>query len=356
MLLELERAGGRLTTMQARRQEDGAAPLVGSSEAIRRLRDRIEKIAATDFTILIEGESGTGKELVARQIHELSRRRRGPFVAVNCAALVETLLEAELFGIEDRTATGVRGRRGKFEHAHEGTLFLDEVSDLSPAAQAKLLRAIQDLAIERVGASTFRQIDTRIVVATNRPLAGLVADGRFRLDLYYRLHGVEVHVPPLRDRRGDVAELAHYFLERHRGVRTLQLSEAAVDALVAYHWPGNVRELQRVMERAIALAGSDTLQIDDLPPDLLGGYEDILLPSLKRGDTMREWGSRYARLVLERCQNNKRRACRELGISYHTLCGYLRSRPRPSHGPPARAYAPAEPVVSADRGHDGTVE
>jgi len=253
---------------------------------------------------------------VARQIHELSRRRRGPFVAVNCAAIVETLLEAELFGIEDRTATGVRGRRGKFEHAHEGTLFLDEVSDLSSAAQAKLLRAIQDLAIERVGGYGTRRVDTRIVVATNKPLGGLVADGRFRMDLYYRLHGVEVQVPPLRDRREDILELAQYFLDTHRGLRMLRLSEGAIDALRAYNWPGNVRELERVMERAVALAGSDRLEIDDLPPALLGGYADAILPSLGGRDSMREWGSRYARLVLERCHNNKRRACRELGISY----------------------------------------
>jgi transcriptional regulator with PAS, ATPase and Fis domain len=259
----------------------------------------------------------------------LSRRRRGPFVAVNCAAIVETLLEAELFGIEDRTATGVRGRRGKFEHAHEGTLFLDEVSDLSAAAQAKLLRAIQDFSIERVGGFGARRVNTRIVVATNRPLAGLVEDGRFRMDLYYRLIGVEVQVPPLRERRGDVVELAQYFLERHRGFRTLQLSQAAVDALLAYQWPGNVRELERVIERAVALAGSDRLEVDDLPPALLTGYEDIILPSIRRQDTMREWAGRYARLVLERCHNNKRRACRELGISYHTLQAHLRYGARP---------------------------
>jgi transcriptional regulator with PAS, ATPase and Fis domain len=149
------------------------------------------------------------------------------------------------------------------------------------------------------------------------------------MDLFYRLHGVEVQVPPLRDRRGDVVELAQYFLERHRGLRSLRLSEAAVDALLAYRWPGNVRELERVMERAIALAGSDLLEVNDLPPALLGGYEDIILPSLRRQDTMREWAGRYARLVLERCENNKRRACRELGISYHTLQAYLRTRTRP---------------------------
>jgi transcriptional regulator with PAS, ATPase and Fis domain len=281
---------------------------------------------------LIEGESGTGKELVARQIHERSRRRKGPFVAVNCAAIVETLLEAELFGIEDRTATGVRGRRGKFEHAHDGTLFLDEVSDLSQAAQAKLLRAIQDLSVERVGGCTSRRVDTRIVVATNRPLAGLVEGGRFRLDLYYRLNGIDVQVPPLRDRREDIVELSRHFLERHRAFRPLSLSIAATDALLAYDWPGNVRELERVIERAVALAGSTLLELDDLPPALLDGYVEVVLPSLRSGASMRAWGSRYARLVLERCRNNKRRTCRELGISYHTLQSYLRFQPEKAGG------------------------
>ena len=163
---------------------DGAAPLIGSTAVMESLRERIGRVALTDFTVLIEGESGTGKELVAHQVHELSQRRAGPFVAVNCAAVVETLLEAELFGIEERTATGVRGRRGKFEHADTGTLFLDEVSDLALSAQAKLLRAIQDLAVERVGGTSTRRIDTRIVVATNRPLSELVARGLFRADLY----------------------------------------------------------------------------------------------------------------------------------------------------------------------------
>jgi transcriptional regulator with PAS, ATPase and Fis domain len=327
LLLEMERANGRWPLASARSGGDGAAPLLGSSAAIRGVRDRIERVAATDFTVLIEGESGTGKELVARQIHELSRRRKAPFVAVNCAAIVETLIEAELFGIEERTATGVRGRRGKFEHAHEGTLFLDEVSDLSPSAQAKLLRAIQDLSIERVGGSGARRVDTRIVVASNRSLASLVEQGRFRPDLYYRLNGIDIQVPPLRYRKDDVIELARYFLERHRTFRPLSLSVAATDALLAYDWPGNVRELERVIERAVALAGGPFLELDDLPPALLGGYADVLLPALRARSTMRAWGSRYARLVLERCSNNKRQACRQLGISYHTLQGYLRMRP-----------------------------
>ena len=245
---------------------------------------------------------------------------------MNCAAIVETLLEAELFGIEDRTATGVRGRRGKFEHAHEGTLFLDEVSDLSSTAQAKLLRAIQDLSIERVGGCGARRVDTRVIVATNRPLFELVTLGRFRTDLYYRLNGVDVPVPPLRHRREDIVELAEYFLDRYRIVRALTLSEAARDALIAYDWPGNVRELERVMERAVALAGSERLELDDLPSGVVAGYVEVLMPSVREREGMRTWASRYARLVLERCGNNKRRACRELGISYHTLQAHLRYR------------------------------
>ena len=306
---------------------DGAVPLIGSSVAMRGLRERIERVAATDFTVLVEGESGTGKELVARHVHDLSRRAAGPFVAINCAALVETLLEAELFGIEDRTATGVRGWRGKFEHADGGTLFLDEVSDLSMSAQAKLLRAIQDLAVERVGGCGARRVDTRIVVATNRSLAELVERGLFRQDLFYRLCGVEILVPPLRTRREDILELATYFLARHRAVRRLELTPAAADALLLYDWPGNIRELERIIEGIVALAHDDHIDLDDLPPAIRGEYADVLLPSLTRGESMRSWGSRYARLIFERCAQNKRQTCRKLGISYHTLQAYLRYEP-----------------------------
>jgi DNA-binding NtrC family response regulator len=346
LLIEIERTQGRVT-LASRVRSDGAAPLIGSSRAMRVMRQRIERVAATDFTILVEGESGSGKELVARQIHELSRRRRGPFVAVNCAAIVETLLEAELFGIEDRTATGVRGRRGKFEHAHEGTLFLDEVSDLSSAAQAKLLRAIQDLSIERVGGCGARRVDTRVIVATNQPLSQLVALGRFRTDLYYRLNGVDVPVPPLRRRREDIVELAEYFLDRYRIIRPLALSEAARDALIAYDWPGNVRELERVMERAVALASSERLELDDLPAAVVAGYDEVLMPSLREREGMRAWASRYARLVLERSGNNKRRACGVLGISYHTLQAHLRYR---------STQRPTESNVECERTNGSSVD
>ena len=334
LVLEIERSRGRSARSSlvaaSKPKRDGAAPLIGSTPAMLLLRSSIERVAGTDFTVLLEGESGVGKELVARQIHEISRRRNGPFVAINCAALVETLLEAELFGIEDRTATGVRGRRGKFEAADGGTLSLDEVSDLSVSAQAKLLRAIQDLAVERVGGNGTHRIDIRIVAATNRSLASLVERQLFRPDLYYRLSGVDIRVPTLRERRADIVELARYFLERHRATRALRLSSAATDALVSYAWPGNVRELERLMERAVALADGDVIELDDLPVSIRGDYAAALMPSFEKNETLRAWGSRYARLILDRCRGNKRETCRVLDISYHTLQAYLRY-PATSH-------------------------
>jgi len=330
---QLDRKGGALPRMLHAhgRVRDGAAPLIGGSALMCALRQRIERVAATDFTVLIEGESGSGKELVARQVHELSARRRSPFVAVNCAAIVDTLLEAELFGIEDRTATGVRGRIGKFEHASGGTLFLDEVADLSASAQAKLLRAIQEHAVERVGANVSHPVDIRLVVATNRPLHDLVQQGMFRADLYYRLGGIELGVPPLRNRREDILELARYFLVRHGNLRTLALAAAAEDALFTYAWPGNVRELERMMESAVVLAQSHQVELGDLPLAVRGEYAEVLAPSMIGGESLRAWGSRYVRLVLHRCGYNKRAACRVLDISYHTLQTYLRDQ-----GPPQR--------------------
>jgi DNA-binding NtrC family response regulator len=330
LVLEVER--GRTQLVRAgllpgpRPRRDGAAPLIGSTDAIQALRRRIERIAETDFTVLLEGESGAGKELVAQQIHELSNRKNGPFVAVNCAALVETLLEAELFGIEERTATGVRGRRGKFEQADGGTLFLDEISDLSVSAQAKLLRAIQELTVERVGGHVVHRVNVRIIAATNRSLAELVDRRQFRADLFYRLSGVDIRVPPLRERRADVLELAKHFLERHRAHRVMRLSAAAADALIAYDWPGNVRELERLMERAVALAASEVIDLADLPDIVRRDFADVLLPSIENGDTMRAWAIRYARIVLERCGGNKREASRRLGISPHTLSAYLKQQ------------------------------
>jgi transcriptional regulator with PAS, ATPase and Fis domain len=328
LILEIERnrqlmaRAGLLATSPVR--TDGAAPLIGSTPPMHALREAIARVAVTDFTVLIEGESGVGKELVARQIHDLSRRRSGPFVAINCAALVETLLEAELFGIEDRVATGVRARRGKFEAADGGTLFLDEVSDLSPSAQAKLLRAIQDLAVERVGATGVQRVDIRIIAATNRPLSMLVEQRVFRPDLFYRLSGVDVRVPPLRERREDILELAGYFLGRHRMTRSLRLSHEAADALVSYDWPGNVRELERLIERIVALGAANVIELEDLSPAVGGRHLSAIAPSLRADESLRSWARRYVRLVLARHDGNRRHAARSLGISYHTLKAYLR--------------------------------
>jgi transcriptional regulator with PAS, ATPase and Fis domain len=327
IVAEIERTAGYRVAVSSLADRDGNR-LTGASPAIQAVRQQIDRVARTDFTVLIEGESGVGKELAARQIHQWSRRSRGPFIAVNCAAIVESLLEAELFGIEDRTATGVRGRRGKLEQAHGGSLFLDEVADLSLAAQAKLLRALQEFSVERVGGHHTKKVDIRIMAATNRSLSVLVAKGLFRGDLYYRLNALELRVPPLRARREDIMDLAQACLERHAGVgRPCRLSAAALEALLTYEWPGNVRELERVIERAITLAEGEEVQLHDLPPALNERYS-IVQPATEGHESMRAWGSRYARLVLERCQNNKRQACRVLDISYHTLQAYLRYTPR----------------------------
>ena len=305
--------------------------MIGQSALMQDLRARIDRVASTHFTVLIEGESGAGKELVAREIHQVSPWRSGPFVPVNCAALVESLLEAELFGIEERAATGVRGRRGKFELADHGTLFLDEVADLSPAAQAKLLRVLQDFSIERVGGTTSHRVDTRVVAATNRSLQSLVEAGKFRADLFYRISGVEVTVPPLRDRPQDVPLLVEHFAGRYRRTRNLPIDPSALDALAAYSWPGNVRQLARVIERALALSPGPTMTAEDLPAEINRPYEDCSMPGAERDQTLRGWCSRYARLVLDRCGGNKRRACDILDISYHTLQAHLDYQPVAAH-------------------------
>ena len=320
--------------------------LVGESVVMHELRARIARIAQTSFTVLIEGESGVGKELVAREIHACSHRRRGPFIAVNCAAIVETLVEAELFGIEDRTATGVRGRRGKFELANCGTMFLDEVADLSPAAQAKLLRVLQDMAVERVGAAAPHLVDVRVLAATNRSLRELVDAGKFRHDLYYRLSGVEIRVAPLRDRRTDIPLLIRHFADRYHRGQALQFSPAAVEALTGFWWPGNVRQLGRAIERAIALSAGPVITVTDLPDEVAKDYRQLAPDGALAHNTLRAWSSRYVRFVLERCDGNKRRACDVLDISYHTLKSYLEYEPGPA---PANRIEPL-PVAHEDGG------
>jgi transcriptional regulator with PAS, ATPase and Fis domain len=302
--------------------------MVGRSQAIQAVRERIRRVAATPFTVLVEGESGVGKELVAHEIHRMSARHLGPFVPINCAAIVESLIEAELFGIEDRIATGVRGRKGRFEQAHRGTLFLDEVADLSLPAQAKLLRVLQDFTIERVGSTCAQRIDTRVVAATNRRLRELIDNGRFRRDLYYRLSGVEIWVPPLRARREDVPLLIDHFVARLRRQHGTSFSMPAIEALTAFDWPGNVRQLARVVEHSVALALGPIVALSDLPLELRAGSALEAFEHGSEDDTLRSWTRRYVRLVYERCSGNKKEACRVLDISYRTLQTYLR---RASH-------------------------
>jgi DNA-binding NtrC family response regulator len=298
--------------------------LVGSSLAIEAVRQRVLQVARTSFPVLIEGESGVGKEVVARLVHAHSRRARGPFVAVNCAAIVDSLLEAELFGIEDRTATGVRGRRGRFEVADGGTLFLDEIGDLSPSAQAKLLRVLQDFTVERVGGHAPLPVNVRVLAATNRRLGDLVTHGRFRPDLFYRLNGVEIVIPPLRERLEDVPELVDHVLARHREYGVVGLTREAAAALVHYDWPGNVRELERVIERAIALAVGGLVGVEHLPSRIGAPFLEVFGPATGENTSLRRFVSHYVCLVVDRCGNNKREACRVLGISYHTLEGHLK--------------------------------
>jgi len=318
--------------------------LIGDSPIMMELRARVARVARTSFTVLVEGESGSGKELVGRALHQHSPRAKGPFVAVNCAAIVDTLVEAELFGIEDRTATGVRGRRGKFELADRGTLFLDEVGDLSPMSQAKLLRVLQDMTVERVGGASAQTFDTRIVVATNRSLHELVGAGRFRPDLYYRIAGVEIVVPPLRFRREDIPLLIEHFLGVYGQRGQVRLAPDAVAELAAFDWPGNVRQLARVIERTLALATSSFVTCADLP-------DFVVRDRCSRGspapgeDSLRAWSSRYVRMVLERCRGNKRQACQILDITYHTLQSHLAYTVRASR-PDAVTVHPTAPEAT----------
>jgi Nif-specific regulatory protein len=246
--------------------------IIGNSKAMQGVFDTIAQVAQSDATVLVRGESGTGKELVAHAIHHASRRVNKPYVKVNCAALPETILEAELFGHEKGAFTGAIARKkGRFELAQGGTLFLDEVGDFSPATQVKLLRVIQEREFELVGGIETRKADVRIIAATNRDLEELVAKGEFREDLYYRLNVFPVHLPPLRDRKSDILLLADSFVAKYseaNGKKVKRISTPAIDMMMAYHWPGNVRELENCIERAILLTNDSVIHGNHLPPTL----------------------------------------------------------------------------------------
>ncbi|HEX9398945.1 MAG TPA: sigma-54 dependent transcriptional regulator [Anaeromyxobacter sp.] len=273
-----ERRGARTARARAEALEEDLGRehdphgLVFRSDPMRRVLEQLRKVAPTDATVLVLGESGTGKELVARAIHEGSLRRERPFVSVSCAAIPEGLLESELFGHERGAFTGaVRRKLGRFELAHEGTLFLDEVGELPPSVQVKLLRVLQERRFERVGGEETVEVDVRLVSATNRDLAAMARDGRFREDLYYRLDVVPIHLPPLRDRPGDVEELARHFLARSAprlGRAVKGFAPEALELLRRHRWPGNVRELENVVEQALVFAEGELVTPAELPAGL----------------------------------------------------------------------------------------
>ena len=313
----------------------GAPEIVGDDAGLRKVKAAVSKAAGSDATVLIEGESGTGKELFARRLHEHSGRRDAPFVAINCAAIPENLLETELFGYEKGAFTGAATRKlGKFEVAHRGTLFLDEIGDMSLPLQAKILRALEEKRFERVGGTVSVQVDVRLVAATNRGLKAAVAARRFREDLYFRLSVFPVTVPPLRERPADIPLLATHFVDRfcrELKKRMLPLSAEAIEHLQAYRWPGNVRELQNCIERAVILAEGDTilprhlnLSFVDLAPSTppSSPWEEIdlsgTLPEAGRR-VLAEVEKRKIEQALREADRNKGRASELLGIPYRLL-------------------------------------
>src|SRR5512145_1396782 len=297
--------------------------VVGRSESMLQVFKTAARVASADATVLIQGESGTGKELVARAIHQSSPRAAGPFVAVDCGAIAEVVLESELFGHARGAFTGAQAmRRGLFEEANGGTLFLDEIGDVGPNLQARLLRALQEGTIRRVGTNETIPVDARVVAATHRDLEAAVKQGRFREDLFYRLNVVTIRIPPLRERREDVPLLAEHFAAKHGRGEGAAVSAEVRAILQAHDWPGNVRELENVIARALALNPSGVVVPADLPDRIRGGASEpargLPLPAGFR-PTLDELGRRYAALVLGECGGNKTRAAELLGIDRKTL-------------------------------------
>ncbi len=296
--------------------------LLGAGQAMREVFRRIEKVAATDVSVLVSGETGTGKELVAREIHRRSTRAQGPFVAVNCAAIPEGLLESELFGHVKGAFTGaVATRAGRFQAAHGGTLFLDEVGEMPGSLQVKLLRALQERTVVKVGDTRPEAVDIRVVAATNKVLEDEIARGAFREDLYYRLNVVSIRLPPLRERGDDVAVIARYFLQRHAkeyGSRARSFAPAAVVAMRKYRWPGNIRELENRVKKAVVLAEGPLVTAQDL--DL---RPENLEPIMPLAQAKEEFQKRYINEVLERNGGNRTKTAKDLDVDPRTIFRHL---------------------------------
>lgn len=305
-------------------QKYGFGSIIGKSVGMRRVFERIKMVADTRSTVLIEGESGTGKELVARSLHVNSSRRKKPFVAINCAAIPQQLVESELFGHEKGAFTGALApRSGKFQAADGGTLLIDEIGEIPLELQSKLLRVLESRTINPIGGNREIPVDVRIIAATNRKLEHLVDDGEFRQDLYYRLNVVNIRLPPLRERRDDIPLLVRAFIdelarESHRPVR--DITPAALALLQGYDWPGNVRELRNVLESAIVMSSRDTLDVADLPESIHTAHpaQPAQIP-VRAGLTMSEIEKEAIRQALHACNGNRSQASRMLDISVRTL-------------------------------------
>ncbi|MEL7642125.1 MAG: sigma-54 dependent transcriptional regulator [Solidesulfovibrio sp.] len=303
--------------------------IIGRGKAMQRVLEMVGKAAPTKSTVLITGESGTGKELLAKAIHYASPRKDAPFISVNCMALASGVLESELFGHEKGSFTGaVARKRGRFEMAHGGTIFLDEIGELSQEIQVKLLRVLQERKFERVGGADPIEVDIRILAATNRNLAEAVSAGTFREDLYYRLNVVHIETPPLRERREDIPILAAHFLERYAGEngKTFKgFSPEAMDYLTAYEWPGNVRQLQNVVERCVVLASTDVVEVEDLPSEIRdeeSQYKsavDLLPVTINLNETLEKIEAALIRRALARTNLVQVKAAEMLGISKSLL-------------------------------------
>jgi Nif-specific regulatory protein len=301
--------------------------IIGSSPVMQHVAREISRAAPSRATVLIRGESGVGKELVARAIHFSSPRRKGPFVCLNCAALSETLLESELFGHEKGAFTGATERKsGKFENAHTGTLMLDEIGEMSPTIQAKFLRVLEGHPFERVGGSQAIKVDVRVIAATNRDLEKDVAEGRFRRDLYFRLHVLEIIVPSLRKRTDDVSDLALHFLQKYNietGRKIRGYTPAAMEQMMKYRWPGNVRELKNVVERAVVLARRDVIDVEDLALSNLvavgDSSENLVVPNKFEPLSLDDIEKRHILATLKATDWNKSQTAGLLGIERSTL-------------------------------------
>jgi len=297
--------------------------IIGSSGKMKEVLDLAGRVAVSDASLLITGESGTGKELLARGVHFNSRRADGPFVAVNCAAIPDSLIESELFGHVRGAFTGaVKDKEGKFELADGGTLFLDEIADLRIDLQAKILRALQEREVDRVGGGTPRSVDVRVIAATNKDIERAVREGVFREDLYYRLNVITLFIPPLRDRKEDISLLVSHFLKKFNKDADVRFDPGALSVLTAYGWPGNVRELENVIERASVLRRGALITKDDLPEKLKKerpGVEDIILNLPEQGISLEDLEKSLIIKALDKHKGNQTRAAEYLGITRPTL-------------------------------------